>query len=208
MAIGDVYLHQCKYNVAGSCVSINSAWEMTVGTDDATVAQQLANLLSAAMLLTLRPVIAPDCSLDCQVIHNLLPDTGPSAVFINNCEAGSGSLGSMPQNNAGVIKFITDNPNAKHNGRMYVAGISELEVAAGLIDATFAATELTTRATVFAVAIGPDASGDAVFKPVIVNRQAAGVPIVPPTVSDVLSFIVNNRIFSQKRRKTKITCYG
>ena len=114
---------------------------------------------------------------------------------------------ALPPNMAALIHLPTDAPNAKHNGRLYLAGTPENGQEEGSLFAAQLAL-LQTFADELAKDITLDAPETGIFAPVVISRFLDGVKRVPP-----VGFLVGvagpkTPMRQQRRRKAINFGYG
>jgi len=202
MAIGDLYKMQISYNLPDSEVSIGLGYRQNAGTNGINTLQSAVDFFVANRLVDLNNVIGNDCFTD-QVRMDQV-SVGDEQPGLSNSVGvvGNRPNKSLPAGMAAVITWITDAPNSKHNGRIYIAGITEGDIEnAGLIAAI--KTLLATLATNWRVDLPTSLPETAVFELVAISRVEDGVPRVPPIGFKVVSSLTRNAPYSQRRRITK-----
>ena len=207
MAIGDLFNVQVQYAIDSKELSCNFGYEQTAGATDSEVSQLLADAFVAAVKTALLGVWATDVKLQCVVVHPINATTAVSPgfwyAFVGDVGARSGN--AIPAASAMVLKFLTSASDAKKNGRKFLSGISENELINGLFSGVLfgiAVDTLTAALEGVLFALSPN---DQEFTPRVINRVSGGVPIVPPTGSDVTTVTHLVPVYSQLRRKTKRT---
>lgn len=209
MAVGDTYVVDVQTQVEQRILVNTFAYEQTVGSDVPNVAQNLAATWNLNRKGAFLGILSPALSLQCIIARRVLPT--PSIPGIVNglvTDVGTDGGDPLPAYSALVIKMITDNVNPVHNGRNYYGGVGEDNTSAGVFDALYTggvvAMYISTMLATL-VAIGP---ADQEFELRVINRQAGGVPIVPPTTSTVTGMTANTLVFRQRRRLTRQTQVG
>ncbi len=108
---------------------------------------------------------------------------------------------TLPPNMAAIIHLPTNAPNAKHNGRIFLAGIPEQGQDAG----TLTGAQITLNqafADELAIDLEPTAPQDAIFTPVVISTVLNGAPRIPPVGFPVLLPVAKSLVRQQRRRKT------
>lgn len=201
MAANDLYRLTIQIETPGNVTEINLGYELAGGTIgpytlEKTCLQAIADMNGALLAL-----LAEDTFVR---RYTMVPITEPLEImgFVDLVNAVGTVLGeALPANMTAIISLPTDAPSSKHNGRIYISGVSEeaqtegtLEAAQQTLNATFAAL-LTDE-------IEPSAPEDAVFTPVVISRVVDGVPRVPPVGFSVGTPIAKFSMRQQRRRKT------
>lgn len=207
MAIGDLFNVQVQYAIESRELSCNFGYEQTAGAADNEVPQILVDAFVAAIKANLLAVWASDVQLQCIISHPINAATAVRPGFYYAVVADVGGRGgtAIPAPSAMVLKFLTSASDAKKNGRKFLSGISESELVNGLFaGGVFLAL---VGALEGSLALGLTASGpdDQEFEPRVINRVSGGVPIVPPTASDVTTVTALSPVYQQIRRKTQRT---
>jgi len=207
MAIGDLFNVQVQYAIDSKELSCNFGYEQTAGATDSEVSQLLGDAFVLAVKAALLAVWATDVKLQCVVVHpiNAATAVSPGFIYAVAADVGSRSGTAIPAPSAMVLKFLTSAPDAKKNGRKFLAGLSESDLVNGLFAggaflALVATLETALKAILFAIS-----PNDQEFTPRVINRVSGGVPIVPPTGSSVTDVTALAPVYSQIRRKTKRT---
>lgn len=202
MAVGDLYELRVHYHLPASSVTIGFGYEQTVGTNDNLTLQSaidfwIANMRPLLVACLAADVIVDQIRMDQVSVGNELPafdnSTGISGTVVGQ---------SLPAGGAAVISWVTDAPNAKHNGRVYIAGISEVEVNVGNISVAQLVL-LNAFADQMETTLLTSLPQDAEFELSTISRVLNGVPRVPPVGFFVQSHVTRLPFFSQRRRITK-----
>jgi len=206
MPVGELYEVTFQYAIESREFNSVFGYKMTAGTAIDEVCQNLAKEYATALQLAWQNVLATDVSLQCVIARAITANQAIPGVI--NFDAGTSGLGSgnaIPAVSAAVAKFLTDNALARHNGRKYIAGIPEGFLVSGVLSAAVLAGVLDAWAVAHEANITVTVSGDEVFTPVVINRRANLLPIIPPTSSDVTTIVPLPTIYQQLGRKTKRT---
>jgi len=210
MAVGDLYELTQQLAIASKELSVCFGYEQVAGSDVFNVAEILASNYNTVSITVWRDLLAMDVTLQCTLCRRVAPSPAVPAT-VNYATAINGTNGqeAVPANSALVAKFVTDNPNAKHNGRKYIPGIADGFLVNGQWSGAFflagAWVQWVSFHTSNITAAGPD---DQVFEPRVINRVSGGAPIVPPTGSAVTNIVPNTIVYQQRRRTTRRTAEG
>lgn len=133
---------------------------------------------------TLRQVRATDMTLQ----------GGPQAIVTAN-SAGTSTGGLIGLNSPLVVSQRTAKRGRSYRGRAYISGIQ----AASLVDAvTVGAATVTAWGTAFgALMTELDALG---FDMVVASRSHNGTPTNPAELNEVIAFVIDQKLDSQRRR--------
>lgn len=206
MAVGDTYELTWQTQLEQRIFYNVFHYEQTIGSDVPETAEVLCRTFSAAMLAAWISATGTTFHFQCVTARRVLPGPDvPGVLFQPPDTKGTQPGDPLPSHNTIVVKLLTDNPNPKHNGRLYINGQVELSLLNGMWEATYLATVFNGLHSLFTttlVAAGPD---DQEFEPRVLNKFAGGVPIVPPTTSNVIGTSASPLVFRQKRRATRQT---
>lgn len=201
MAIGDLYQLRVNYHLPDAQVSIGHGYEQSAGSNDKDTLQSAVDFWVANSLTFLRNCLAVDAEVDQVRMDQIEP--GNELPGFDNLVGLPGTVvgQALPSGSASVISWVTDAPNAKHNGRMYLAGISENEVDNGLISPAQSGLNILLSDELQTDLL-TSLPQDAVFVPHVISRVLNGAPRVPPVGFEILSGVVRLPMFSQRRRIT------
>ncbi len=202
MAIGDTYNVKVNYCTPQGEMSVSQAYKQTVGTNDKDTCTALASAVQTGWVAKLLLALASDVELDSITVQ---PESGvnevPGLLSLNG-SGGAIAGDPLPNNIAQIVSQLTDAPNSNANGRLFVAGVSELQMEDGLFNAAQTALMQT-----FADDIDDDITavggGSATFVPVIISRFLSGAPRVPHVAFNVLSCLARTQPRQQRRRTTR-----
>ena len=202
MAVNDLYELRIYYHLPGAPVTIAFQYKQTAGTNDKETLQSAVDFWLANFLPNMVAFLATDTFID-QIRMDQVSVGDELPAFTNLVGTPGGRAGdSLPAGGAAVISWVTDAPNAKHNGRVYFAGISEAEVNAGNISVVQLAL-MNTFANTVQGTLFTSLPQDAEFELITISRVLNGVPRVPPVGFLVESHVTRLPFFSQRRRITK-----
>ncbi len=200
--IGDLYELRIRYHLPDANASVGLGYQQTAGGNDNLTMQSALDFFNTNFLPFFRDCLAADVSIDQLRMDQV--SVGDELPGLINFTGTAGGLGAqaLPGGGASVISWVTDAPNAKHNGRMYIGGVAESEVNAGNISAAllFAMNDFATEVqNTLATSLPQDAE----FELSTISRILNGVPRVPPVGFLVESHVARLPYFSQRRRITK-----
>lgn len=202
MAIGDLYELKIRYHLPMAPVSVALQYEQTAGTNDILTLQSAVDFFVTNFLDSFRNILAADCLVD-QVRMDQVSVGDELPAFTNFTGLPGNQPGDpLPAGGAAVLSWITAAPNAKHNGRMFIAGLSEDEVNAGNISVAML-TAINAFAVVVEGTLFTSLPQDAEFELVTISRVLNGAPRVPPVGFDVEGHVTRLPYFSQRRRITR-----
>lgn len=201
MAIQDVYQLTIQIETPGNVTDINLGYEVTAGsvgfnTCRAACIKAIANFnaellacLAVGVFIRRYSMTPITATLEIRGFVDLL-----------NIE-GTVTGDSLPANIAAIISLPTNAPASKHNGRIYISGLSEESQDEGALEAG-QKTLMDDFAAKLNDTIEPDSPETAVFTPVVISRFVDGAPRVPPIGFAVTTPIAKTDLRQQRRRKT------
>lgn len=201
MAENDLYQLNVHMKVGDSICQFGMGYRMGDGTYGVRTGLAVCAKFVADFLPDLLDAISVDCEVD-QIAFLPQGITTELAGLANLNNAVGTVIGDpIPANMAALIHLPTVAPNSKHNGRIYIPGIIEDAIAAGLIQAPNLAL-VQAFATQLFVPIVPDSPEDSDFSPVVISRFVDGVKRVPPVAYDIKLPIAKNEPRQQQKRMT------
>jgi hypothetical protein len=199
MAIGDLYVATTHVRTAEGVMQFSFGYLMeggVIGSASLTVAslEFALNRLDAYAL-----AVSADVEVD-KVEFRCITNTTdiPGGVNFNNIE-GALVGEALPNSAAACLSLKTTAPNSKHNGRMFLPGVREIDQ----IDGTIDAAELTllnafgTKLELDLALPGPETAD---FTPVVISRFLDGAKRTPPVGFNLLSAIARPVTKQQRRR--------
>ena len=201
MAVNDLYELRVYYHLPAAPVTISFSYKQTAGSNDNLTLQSAVDFFVVNMLPPLLAALAADVFVD-QIRMDQVSVGNELPAFTNLVGSPGTVVGeALPAGGAAVISWVTDAPNAKHNGRFYLAGVSEDEVNAGNISVA-QLTLMNTLAVQLQATLATSLPQDAEFELITISRVLDGVPRVPPVGFLVESHVTRLPFFSQRRRIT------
>lgn len=201
MATGDLYRLAFNINCDGEETTCVLGYLQTAGANDANTLELtcqdfiddkvplLLDWLSSSATVTR---VKMDTVTDHQEVPGLIDMNG----FV-----GDVVVLPLPAQMSCLIHFLSTAPNAKHNGRIYIAGLpfddqnkGEISVAPLAVIQLFADELL--------VNLVPGGGQTAIFTPVVISRFEDGIKRVPPLGFTLLSVTAKKDMRQQRRRKT------
>lgn len=206
MAVGDTYELVWQTQMEQRVFMQTFHYEQTVGSDVPETAAALCRTFSTWMLGTWVLMVVDALQFQCVTARRVLPSPDVPGVFFQPPDTkGAVAEDPLPAHNSVVVKLLTDNTNPKHNGRVFLNGLSEGDLDGGMYTALTMATKVANLRNRFddtLVASGPD---DQEWEPRVLNKFDSGVPIVPPTTSNIIGTSADALVYRQKRRLTRLT---
>lgn len=206
MAVGDIYDVVVQYSCQSRIFLCTLAYEQTVGDDVPDVAQILADSYISITDPEWVNILASDCEMQCVKTRKSFGfEQIPGTAYYASGTVGTELGPSLPGSSALVIQFVTDNPLPRHNGRKFLGGLPEQRLISGILVGAYLTGPVTSWRSVHQATIQASGGNNQEFEPRVINRQAGGVPIIPPTVSNVVLLTANGFIRRQIRRRTRET---
>ncbi len=201
MAVGALYDMTVSYSTPGGAVLLTHGYQLTAGVIEDTSLQNMCVDFASDQVDELADALAIGCEVD-QV--RIDPITVESEVYgMLNLDGKIGEIAgdSLPTNVAAVISQLTDAPSSKHNGRMFIAGVSEANQGEGTMDAPqIALLQVFADAMLQTIVIASPQA--ATLTPVVISRFANGIPLNPFVPHAVIQNIVRANLRQQRRRTT------
>lgn len=201
MAVDDLYQVKVSYHLPGAPVTIAFQYIQTEGGNDIDTLQSAVDYWVTNRLPELLGCLAEDVDVD-QVRMDQVEPQG-DLPGLTNLVGSPGTVAgqAMPAGGAAVITWVTEAPNAKHNGRFYLAGISETEVTNGIVSDLQKAEHLTFSNGLI-LPLLTSLPQDAVFKLATISRWLDKIERVTPVGFLVESQVIRGAYYSQRRRIT------
>lgn len=145
---------------------------------------------------TLRNLIAPAATL-VEVVATDLTSQGAPQHRLSMGTTGNAATGSPPLNAAAVVSHRTAKRGRSYRGRSYLSAFPLGQTtSANLLNGTYA----SNLASAFSTLAGTlDVSG---FDHVVASKQHNGVATSPAEANEVINYVVDTLIDSQRRRLT------
>lgn len=201
MASGDIYSLRYEIGVAGRRTT-NTLWYKQISSDPTDSSPtQLLNSFDFSATAALRAVIADECTL-CTYLVTPKSTADPPAQQIFGGTAGLGGSNVLPSNKAWVLSLLQTTLPARHNGRIYVPGLSQENQDGNVLTPVFR----DGAATTFRDAIGPTVDdGDPLNGEYELGVYTIhSVPFNPAEVVTSTGRVVKPQVFSQRPRQTRL----
>ncbi len=201
MAVNDLYVLTVHYKSADAIVQFSMGYRMDSGTYGVSTGLAVCAKFVASYLPNLLLALSDECEVDQISFDPVTNVTELGGVANLNNALGLVVGQALPANMAALIHPKTVAPNSKHNGRIYLAGVAEGSIVAGVFDAPSLALIQTFADDLF-VDLVPDSPEDATFGPIVISRFENGIKRVPPVGFDILAPLAKNEPRQQQRRMT------
>ena len=208
MATNDLYKATYRFEGAASGFKVGLGFRQVSGTNDVNTLQDLVDELFLMSIDEWLAILSEQISLTGIEAYQVTgTDETPGRLTLEQPNAGDVVSDAIPMGGAAVLSLLTDAPNSKFNGRMYIAGVPESGELIGALTAGYAMdlNSLADELEKTTIALGP---GDALFKPVVISRFEDGVKRATPVGFDIQSITPNLFIKNQRRRNTKFIGFG
>jgi len=202
MALNDLYNLTIFLSGPASSGSIVLGYRQNGGSNGPNTLQSACEFFVANQALVLRTALSTECTLREVQMHqvsvgNEIPGIESTAGLV-----GTRVGNSLPWGAASVLTKITNAPNAKFNGRVFIPGISEDDVLDGIITSALATILIAVGVEILAT-VSTSLPETATFAPVVISRFLDGIPRVPPVAFDILNVRVRTTMNQQRRRITR-----
>jgi len=205
VAIGDLYTLSLFVDTNGNPTENVLGFEQISGGNGADTLEALAQAWIDNASTALRACLSDEAEFSRVLVNTVTANDEVPGLIDNINFVGTNVGEALPANMAACFNLMTDAPNSKHNGRIFLAGCPENEQAEGTWDPA-----MVTLLNFFAVKLGnnliPSAPEDSEFKPVVISRFLNGIKRVPPIAFTMLTATARVDLRQQRGRKTG--CFG
>lgn len=208
MAINDLFTVQYRYLLSARVCTGIVAYRATFAEVLSTLSRSLDRAFNDEIVPLLQACWSNEVSIQSTYVLGVNPAGKIPSYTYQTDDTGSIAAQAYPGDSPLVIKMITDAPNSRHNGRLYLSGFADTNVTAQVLNAAYLAGPLAALATALKGTIVDPDSASRIWQPVVLTREDLGIPIIPPTSFDVINTVTQNTIFSQRRRRTRRTEIG
>lgn len=181
--------------------TINLYYRRSSGAPATYQALDLADCWKTNVWPSIHPMLASVVILMRIVVRPLLASEGnPYEANYTEAEHGTGAAEPLPPSVAALLKLKCVSPSSRNNGHIYLAGCPE----SAWVNGAWTGAFITLSATLGAILRSslPASAAGVVYSPVVVNRYAAGVKLVPPQTFDMDDVTLSTRISQQRRRQS------
>lgn len=220
MAANDCYLLQVQLMVDSRKCTMNFYFRQTGGGDDINNATDLTDAFDTDIVPQLLPALSQNVFLTCLYAQRIAgPDPAPPNDPIKkpgipnelqyiNTKVGLQAFDPLPANHGPLLKILQGTTDQKHNGRIFVPGVSEAAVIDGLLDPAFVAGVWTTFKTVLLTTITSTLPPAAQFALVVLSRVVGGIKRPVPVDFIATDILLPATLKNQRRRTTKKTGFA
>lgn len=201
VAIGDLYQLTFNINCAGEETECTLGYEQDAGSNDADTLEAMCKAFEDDVVPSLLLAISSGVSVDRIRADTVTDHQEVPGLIDYKALDGLVAGPALPAQMCALIHLPTNAPSAKHNGRIYLSGLSIAAQQEGTIDNGPLAL-LQTFADKLAIDLAPTAPQDANFTPVVISRVVNKAPRVPPIGFPVLIPLAKPSMRQQRRRKT------
>ena len=202
MAAGDLFRARINFEHNAEFGSIGLDYEQT---GDSTSGDD-AGLCAAAVAVNIVPGILPIISEQVQVLsvqcYGVFRDQDNPGLTTFAGESGNRTGPPAPFITSLLIRRNQSLIGAKGNGRAYLPGVAESDIAEGVLDTASLDAELTTLSGLLTNQIGADdAGGTVTFRPVVLRPFIPPPPALPTVVASPVTSVTFRDILSRQRRR-------
>lgn len=166
----------------------------SAGSPSPTDLEDVGDLAEGWYNSDLKPLLTNQSMLNQVVTTDQTVQGGPQFIGVSG-NVGTATGNSMPLNAAAVVSQRTAKRGRSYRGRAYISGLSESSQNGPVDIGSTLATDLGDAFT--ALQIGLDAIG---FDVVVASKQHNGVVTNPAATNEVIAFLVDTHLDSQRRR--------
>lgn len=205
MAVNDLFTVRVKYLVQSKVCTSTYGYRATFTEEPLPMSRSLARAFNADIIPAMLDVWTTQTQLMSIYVLGINPKGRIPDYDLFEDDFGTIVDDPFPNNRPYVLKQLTDAPNSKLNGRVYMSGFGYDNVTAQVLNLAFLAGPVADFATALKTTIVDPDEITRIWQPVVVHRTFAGFPVVPPGFFDVVNVVSNDTIFSQRRRITPQT---
>lgn len=208
VATNDLYRANYRFEGEGSGFTVGIGFRQVSGTNDENTLQDLCDVLFIMSTDEFLAILSDGINqTGIEVFQVTGSNETPGRLALPQPNSGTVVSDALPMGGALVLSLLTNAPNSRFNGRIYIAGIPESGQDEGQLESAYITDAIALAAVLDdqTIPLGP---GSAVFKPVVISRWDEGIKRVPPVGFDVLSISVNSFVKNQRRRNTKFIGAG
>ena len=199
MAIGDLYVATTHVRTAEGEMQFSFGYLMEAGGINVETLPVACLKFQQVMLDKYVLAVSANIEVD-KVEFRAITNNVDIPGFVNfNNLVGALAGEAVPNSSAAVLSLLSNAPNAKHNGRMFLPGVREIDQTDGTIDAP-EITLLNTFGSALTLDLILGGGQTAEFTPVVISRILNGVPRVPPVPFTLVSAIARPSMKQQRRR--------
>jgi hypothetical protein len=197
----ELYLMTVQIGVAGFETEFGLGFVQDGGTNGPDTMEATCQAWEAAVLPTLLLALSGGCRVH-RIAMKPITNTNevPGVVDLTG-EDGAVLGDALPASMCAIIHMATVAPNAKHNGRLFISGVSE----EAQVEGTLTGAQLTLMqnlADKLAIDVEPSAPETATFVPAVISRFVDGAKRTPPVGFLVTIPVAKADLRQQRLRKT------
>lgn len=211
MAADDIYSVVTQYELPTGSATVKLYFEQTIDqTASGNSNQVFANAYDNHFGDSFRDLLASDCW---RVGFSVRKLTGPPDAafrFDYAAQAGLRSGASLPNNNCLQVRIKQSTQSRKHDGRIYLPGVPELDTVVAVVTANFAENVYNDLITLMRQEIAEESGGAGRWSLGVIDQAVLNVPTPPApkdwegafaTSTGVTGHVI---IATQRRRQTKV----
>ena len=203
MAIGDLYTARFRFESKSSGMITSMSYKQTAGTNDADTMSDLAVAIGVKVEAPFKLILSRDVEFTgIEVNQTVGLNETPGLTRFELPNIGDNASDAIPMGGCCVMSILTDAPNSKFNGRMFVSGIPESSELNGAVTAP-AIADMNALGAVLDDTITSVGPGGATFVPSVISRFKDGIKRAVPIAFKVLSITADAFIKNQRRRNTR-----
>jgi len=189
MAVNDLFSVNHYFVCENKEFTTSFAMRQSAGVDSNAIGQDLLTAWLATIPALLLACLSPSCLLmSIRVLRITSPHCIPARATFTSGEVGTLTGDPLPTDSAVNVRLVTDDPFGAHNGHLYIAGIPENQLSNGQFVTGFIGAGSPVRALTNAYQTGFSGTGlGNTYVPCVVRRYAAGLKLVPPQYSNIVT---------------------
>ena len=204
MTVGDIYYASVQGSTNNRSWTFGFYLKETVDPELDDDAQPIADALVAHQQTELAALLPNDSFVESYNVWKRHPGSARPGQSLILLAPGTRPGRSMSNDNALYINLRQDTVNARFNGGMYIAGLSENDQDDNLWDDNFLTGAVKAFTDTFESSLIVEATADGSYAFAVLSK--AFTPQTTPigTAFEVFRAVASNRVSTQRRRKQKV----
>lgn len=190
-----------QYTINGNLLSTTFNYGCLSSVDPLESAKELKDEFESVVLPLLLACLSVEVTIEAIYVHSILKENALPWVDQQSGTIGLVSGNAIPSNLAVVFQLRQTEEPSRHNGRLFISGLSEDTVVDGLVQGVFLTGELATLAAELITPLVDTALRTWYF--VVVRRVSGGLPVAIEGLQ-VVQCVPTYALASQRRRTTEL----
>ena len=206
MAVSDIYYLRVNLSTDNRAHGFGFFVEEIDPSSDQLDAQLVADGWNDVKINALSAMLGTDTQIESIHAGRRWPTTSRAGLVVRSLTTGSRSGNATPLTNAMVIRLEQAAADAKHNGRIFIGGLSENDHTLNRWDDTYTNTTVQAFADSLLVDFNAVSPASGKWRTVVMSKALPAPPTTIGTPLVVTSVTPHRIVYTQKRRRTDV--YG